>query len=106
MKTLTLTPKQRHMMLAELSTRRDDEHIDFSYEFEDGTSIEVYGNVYLEGYREPETGGYIETSRDVTIDVTLFDAEGNQYSADSATEDAVRDCLSELSPCFKLSYAC
>lgn len=91
----TFTSEQREELIDELREYRNEEHIDFGKEM-GGVYVEVYGNIDLEGYREKETGGYIETHREADIEITVYNNVGDEMDADYDTEEKVKEMLEQL----------
>ena len=96
METLQLTHEEREQMLNTLSSYRDGEHIDCDIILDRGYIIQVYGNIDTKWYTEPETGGTYAISRNVDIDVTAYDGEGNEMILDRQSEAAIYGYLSSV----------
>ena len=96
MRTLTCTPQEQYLILANLTSYRDEEHIDLDIELPRGILVNVYGNINVDYYTEPETGGTYAISRDCDVTFTAYDEAGNEYELDERTFEIAKHELMRL----------
>ena len=86
MKKIELTKEQREQVISELAEIHDEKgRFDIEIEL-DGITINAKGSIEIDGYCEDDyytgTGAGVETFRDVSIELTAYDENGNEYEID------------------------
>lgn len=99
MARIELNEEQRESIKAALQSAHDDGG-NFNVDVEIGEYIAtVSGWVELDGYVEDDyfngTGALIETSREVSVEITITDEDGKEYKADRDTEYEIYNYLNE-----------
>lgn len=90
MKKVILTKEQREQLMDALISLRDTNgHFDIDIEL-DGVTINVRGIINADGYVEDDyykgTGAWVETSKEVLVELTAYDEYGQEVAIDREAE--------------------
>ena len=99
MARVELNEEQRESIKSALQSAHDDGG-NFNVDVEIGEYIAtVSGWVELDGYVEDDyfngTGAWVETNREVSVEITITDEDGKEYKADRDTEYEIYNYLNE-----------
>lgn len=98
MKRIELTEEQvESIKHALMGIREESRDFDIDIEIDDCNIANISGWVELDGYSEDDyysgTGGWVETHREVSVDITIIDEFGNEHSVDRDSENEIYNYL-------------
>lgn len=99
MRTIELTEEKVDTIKRALKTAHDESG-NFNIDIDLGEYIATAtGWVEIDGYTEDDyfngTGAWIETYREASVEITIKDEDGNEYSADIESENEIYNYLNE-----------